>query len=342
MKVLTIARIGTGILVGMASGAGSAAAESAPTPAVLAVMTVTGPVPIEDLGLVLAHEHVMSTFGAEPAAMPQYDDAAVMTVVSPSLIALREAGVGAVVEATAAYFGRDPRLLRQISERTGVKLITNTGYYGAANGRYLPPDLLSLSPDAIAARWNAEATEGIGGTGIRPGFIKLGVNAGPLSEADRLLLRAAARTHRATGLSIAVHTGANRGAATEQLDLLAAEGVRPDAWVWVHAHQAPDAADLVAAARRGAWVSVDGWNAATAARSLELLRELRAAGLLHRVLLSHDGNLHPAPGARPRPLDWLLREGRAAFTAAGFSPAEWRLLTTENPAAAYAIRVRTL
>ena len=303
-------------------------------------MTVTGPVAVGDLGLVLAHEHVMSTFGAEPAATPRYDDAAVIAAVAPSLLALREAGVGAIIEATAAYFGRDPRLLKQISERTGVRLITNTGYYGAANGRYLPPDLFSLPPEAIAARWIAEASEGIAGTGIRPGFLKLGINAGPLNEADRLLLRAAARTHRATGLTIAVHTGANHEAAADQLDLLAAEGVRPDAWVWVHAHQAPDSAALIAAARRGAWISFDGWNAANAARSLEILRELRTANLLHRVLLSHDGNLHPTPGARPRPLDWLLREGRAALTTAGFTPDDWRQLTVDNPAAAYAVRIR--
>lgn len=303
-------------------------------------MTVTGPVAISELGLVLAHEHVMSTFGAEPAATPGYDEAAVIAAVSPSLISLREAGVGAIIEATAAFFGRDPRLLRQISERTGVRLVTNTGYYGAANGRYLPPDLLSLAPEAIAARWIGEATGGIADTGIRPGFLKLGINAGPLNDADRLLLRAAALAHRATGLTIAVHTGANHEAAAAQLDLLAAEGVRPDAWVWVHAHQAPDAAALLAAARRGAWVSVDGWNAANAARCLEILRELRAANLLHRVLLSHDGNLHPAPGARPRSLDWLLREGRAALSAAGFTAEDWRQLTVHNPAAAYAIRIR--
>ena len=51
----------------------------------------------------------------------------------------------------------------------------------------------------------------------------------------------------------------------------------------------------------------------------------------HRGLLSHDGNLHPAPGARPRSFDWLLREGRAALSAAGFTPADWRLMTVDRP-----------
>jgi phosphotriesterase-related protein len=288
----------------------------------------------------LAHEHVMSTFGAEPAARAHYDDAAVLAAVSPPLQALRELGVGTIIDATAAYFGRDPRLLRTISEKTGVHLVTNTGYYGAANGRYLPADIATLSPPDVAARWIAEWRDGIGDTGIRPGYLKLGVNPGPLRDVDRLLLAAAARTHLATGLTIAVHTGANPESAAEQMDLLSAEGVSPEAWVWIHAHQVLPATPLIEAARKGAWISLDGWNPATASRDIETLRQLKEAGQLHRVLLSHDGNLHPANGARPRPIDWLLREGQARLKAAGFTDDDWRQMTTVNAAAAYAVRIR--
>lgn len=308
--------------------------------AALSVMTVRGPVPVAEIGTMLAHEHVMSTFGAEPAAQANYDNAAVLAAVSPPLQALRTLGVGTIIDATAVYFGRDPRLLRAISEQNGVHLVTNTGYYGAANGRYLPTDLVTLNPPDVAARWIAEWNNGIGDTGIRPGYLKLGVNAGPLREVDRLLIAAAARTHLATGLTIAVHTGANPEAAAEQMALLTAEGVSLEAWVWIHAHQVLPAKPLIEAARRGAWISLDGWNPATASRDLETLRQLKEAGLLHRVLLSHDGNLYPANGARPRPIDWLLREGHARLKAAGFTDDEWRQMTIDNPAAAYAFRIR--
>ena len=56
----------------------------------LNVMTVRGPVPAEELGTMLAHEHVMSTFGAEPSARARYDQAAVLAAVGPPLQALRE------------------------------------------------------------------------------------------------------------------------------------------------------------------------------------------------------------------------------------------------------------
>ncbi|HRE82804.1 MAG TPA: hypothetical protein PLN52_17295, partial [Opitutaceae bacterium] len=161
-----------------------------------------------------------------------------------------------------------------------------------------------------------------------------------LSDANRKLLEAAAQTHLQTGLAIAVHTGANTAAASEQLAILEKVGVMPSAWIWIHAHQVNEPEVLVAFAQRGAWISLDSWNAALAAKNLEALRQLKAADLLHRVLLSHDGNLFPAPGAKARPIDWLLREGRAVLTKAGFTDDEWQQLTTRNPALAYAISVK--
>ena len=119
------------------------------------LMTVTGPVEASQLGVVLSHEHIMSTFGAEPAVTPNYDEAAVLAAVVPALETLRSAGVGTIIEGTAAYFGRDPRLLRRIAGQTGMHVVTNTGYYGAANGRYLPPELASLTVEELAARWTA-------------------------------------------------------------------------------------------------------------------------------------------------------------------------------------------
>ncbi|HRE82803.1 MAG TPA: hypothetical protein PLN52_17290, partial [Opitutaceae bacterium] len=139
------------------------------------IMTVRGPISASELGLTLSHEHIMSIFGAEPTPTPSYDESAVLPTVVPTLNTLRELGLRAVVDGTAQYFGREPLLLRKIAEASDVHLITNTGYYGAAKGRYLPPDLDVLTAEQVSERWIAEWKNGIGDTGIRPGFIKLGV-----------------------------------------------------------------------------------------------------------------------------------------------------------------------
>ena len=52
---------------------------------------------------------------------------------------------------------------------------------------------------------------------MRPGFIKTGVDPGPLSPIDRKLIEAAVICHGQTGLRIHCHTGDGRAA----MDILA-------------------------------------------------------------------------------------------------------------------------
>ena len=98
---------------------------------------------------------------------------------------------------------------------------------------------------------------GIEGTGIRPGFLKIGVDKGRLSEIDRKLIVAAARCHGQTGLRICVHTG-DGAAALDILDTLKEEGVSPEAYVWIHAQSETDRSIHVRAAEAGAWLEFDG------------------------------------------------------------------------------------
>src|SRR5207302_7308011 len=98
---------------------------------------------------------------------------------------------------TPAFIGRDPRVLAELSRRTGIHVLTNTGYYGAANDKFVPPHAFAESAEVLAARWIAEWHDGIDGTGVRPGFVKIGVDpaAGEpprLSGIDAKLGRAAA------------------------------------------------------------------------------------------------------------------------------------------------------
>lgn len=306
-------------------------------------MTVRGPVPASALGMILPHEHVFSMFGEEPAEHYQYDRDRLFAAVVPYLKSLRDLGCTAIIDGTTAWFGRDPLLLREISNRTGIDILTNTGYYGAANDRYVPQSALSESADQIAARWISEWTDGIAGTGIKPGFIKLGVDPAPLSAIDRKLIVAAARTHRLTGLTLAVHTGDTPGAFREQLAILRTESVAPQALVWIHANQCPDDAALLGAAAAGAWISLDGLAANSLDRHLALCQMMKAAGRLSQVLLSHDGNTFRANGKRDmKPYSTLFTDFIPRLRATGFEQNEIRALTMGNPAAAYAISMRYL
>src|SRR5678815_4745101 len=97
---------------------------------------------------------------------------------------------------TPNYIGRDVRLLKRLAGATGLNILTNTGYYGAAGNKFLPRHAYTESAEQLSERWVSEWREGIDGSGVRPGFIKLGVGSGKLPELHARLLRAAARVHR--------------------------------------------------------------------------------------------------------------------------------------------------
>ena len=314
---------------------------AAPLAAAPAVMTVRGPVDPSKLGVMLVHEHLFSNFGEEPAEPPVYDREALLAAVVPYAESVKKLGCGAVADGTTAWFGRDPLLLRTISVRSGLHILTNTGLYGAANDRYVPRRAVEQPARAIAQEWIREAEQGIRETGIRPGFIKIGVDAGPLSEIDAKLVRAGAMAHRSTGLTMTVHTGDNAESAERQLRILAEEGVAPSAWVWIHANQCKDDAAIAEMARRGAWVSLDGLDRKTLDRHVELVLALKKAGYLRQVLLSHDGNSFRAGGKSPmREWSMLFTDLLPALRKSGIRDEEVRLLTVENPRRAYTIEKR--
>ena len=307
------------------------------------IMTVMGPAAPETLGFTLTHEHVLVDFiGADLISPDRYDPDEVAAVVLPYLRQARELGCQTLVECTPAYLGRDAALLRRLSRASGLAIITNTGYYGAADDKYLPTHAYQETAHQLAARWVREWREGIEGTGVRPGFIKTGVDKGSLSAIDAKLVRAAALTHLKTGLTIASHTGFAIPA-REQLAILADEGVHPSAWIWVHAQNEPDTENHAWGAWQGAWLSFDGISPESLERHLSRVVDMKRLGLLHRVLLSHDAGWYlpgELGGGAFRPYDTLFTEFIPALREAGFTPDEIRQLTVTNPQRAFQVRIR--
>ena len=303
------------------------------------IMTVNGPIDPHQAGLVLPHEHVMSTFGETPARYPYYNQEKLLAAVIPYLQRIGEYGCQTLVDCTATHFGRHPELLREISKQSGLHILTNTGYYGAADDRYIPLGAYDEDENQIAARWRREWVYGIDDTGVRPGFIKTAVDDGPLSKIDRKLIQAAARAHLQNGLAIQTHVGDNWAVVQDIFEILKAEGVHPSAWIWTHAHSVQETDPLEQAAQQGAWLSLDGINAENGAHIRSLLIYLKERGYLPQVLLSHDGDSYFDGGAF-RPYHYLFTDFRPQLEAAGFTQDEIQLLTVVNPQRAFTLGVR--
>ena len=309
------------------------------------IMTVNGPIAAKKMGTTLIHEHFLVDFiGAAATHAGRWNREAVIKKVLPYLQEAKNAGVTTIFDCTPAFLGRDVLLLQQLSAQSGLHLITNTGYYGAVNNKYLPSWAFTESAEQLAQRWISEAKNGIEGSGIKPGFIKISVDVKePLSELHQKLVQAAALTHLQTGLTICSHTGLASGA-FQQLEILKSYGVHPSAFVWVHAQAEKDVSNYLRAAQQGAWISLDGlgwggWD--DYADKLDFLKE---KDLLRRVLISHDAGWYKPdePGASFQGFTDIFRELFPRLQAKGFSQKEFDQLLVRNPSAAMQIRIRKL
>jgi phosphotriesterase-related protein len=305
------------------------------------IMTVNGPVGPSALGFTLVHEHIMVDFiGAEKTGKHRYKADEVYKRALPFLQDIQKRGCKTFVDCTPAYVGRDAQILHRLATATGLNIITTTGYYGAGNEKFLPKHVFTESAEQIAARWIAEWKNGI--DGIKPGFIKCGVDNGPLTPAQRKIIEAAAITHLETGLTIGVHTG-NGKAAMEEMDILQSKGVSPKAWIWIHAQNESDHSLHMESVKKGAWLSFDGVNAVAIDKYVAIVKQMKKAGSLQQVLVSQDSGWYrigEPNGGEFNNYNCIFEKFLPALKENGITQEEIDLLFITNPANALAVRVR--
>lgn len=307
------------------------------------VMTVLGPVPARSMGFTLTHEHVLADFiGAEKHTKSRYDANEVYARALPFLTEIKNKGCSTFIDCTPAYLGRDVKLLQRIAQATGLHIMTTTGYYGAVKELFLPKHAYTETAQQLAARWIEEWKNGIEGTGIKPGLIKTSVDQAPLTAVQRKLIGAAALTHLATGLTIAIHTEGG-AAADEQLMILNSYGVSPSARIWVHAQKEENKEDHIRTAKAGGWVSFDEVRPETLEQNLLRLQYMKQEKLLHRVLVSQDSGWYHVGEPQGGVFDsysCILDKFIPLLRQNNFTEEEIDLLFKKNPAEAFIIRVR--
>ncbi|MDB5121603.1 MAG: phosphotriesterase [Sphingobacteriales bacterium] len=309
------------------------------------IMTVNGPLKPSDIHFTLTHEHVLADFiGAEKYSKDRYKAEEVFNTALPFLQDVKKLGCSTFVDCSPAYLGRDVLLLKRLSTASGLNMITNTGYYGAVGEKFLPKHAYSETAQQIAARWIAEWKFGIEGTGIKPGFIKTSVDKAPLTTTQRKIIDAAALTHLATGLTVAIHTG-NGEAALEHLEILKARGVSPSARIWVHAQSETDTTYHINAAKAESWVSFDGVNPDTIKKNMDYLQILKNANLLDSVLVSQDSgwyNVGEPKGGNYKNYNCIFNDFIPAMKQNGFTQKEIDSIFINNAAKALTIKIRKL
>jgi phosphotriesterase-related protein len=260
------------------------------------VQTVSGPVPVESLGLTLTHEHiVLLDSETEVNRLGRWRDEVEIPAATESLRLTKAAGVDTLVDLTAIGQGRNVARVARIAAGTGLNVLVATGIYAfdrmpkffSARG----PGSTNGGPEPIEAFFVREITDGIAGTGIKAAVIKCATDVQGLTEDVEKILRAAARAHRATGVPISTHTDAGTCRGRDQQRVFREEGVDLARVVIGHCGDSTDLGYLSELLDEGSYVGMDrfGYDVRLAPEQrLQTVTDLVRRGYADRLLLSHD------------------------------------------------------
>ena len=301
------------------------------------LMTVTGSIPVDALGMILPHEHVVTDL--RPPDTPGFGEvveAEVVAAMTPYIEAARQAGVTALIECTPAGVGRNVRALRALSRATSFPIVASAGTY---RDQLIPEWIRVLSDQEMDCWLRGELTVGIDGSDVLGGLIKLAVTDTGITPLEERVLRAAGRVGAELGVTVASHTVGGR-LAVQEAELLAAEGLPAERFVWVHAQTEPDMGYHRALAQRGCYLEYDGIGEGSDPDAY--IRRIRGAfgwGLGSRVLLSQDAGWYrpgEPSGGEKASYDFLPRAFLPLLVENGFTESDIRLLTEENVKRAFA------
>jgi phosphotriesterase-related protein len=307
------------------------------------VSTVLGPVDTAELGFTLSHEHVGTNAAGLRHTYPEFIDRD--GIIEQSVAAMKEAyaeGVRTIVDVSTFDLGRDVRMIEEVSRMSGVQIIVATGNHLA-----VPRPFGDVSPDVIAPLYVREIEEGIEGTGIRAGIIKVASDRGGITPPQEVILRAAARAHNQTGTPISTHTWSPDRVGEQQVRILEEEGVDLSRVYIGHSNDDTDMDYLLGLLNRGAWLGLDRYPGGRVAgtpdweKRTEIAYKLIEAGFCHRIMLSHDYSVPKARlgaavqeerrRANPDGYNFILRRVLPRLKELGASDQDIHQITVENP-----------
>ena len=205
-------------------------------------MTVTGPLPTDEMGVTDAHDHLY--LRSPLLAGDEIDDPeAVVEEVRDGA----RSGLSTIVELTPIGLGRRPDVLRRVSAATGVHIIGATGYHRdahypaghwvleASDAELLSPMTTDLTLGMHPTDWSDPASPL---DPARAGVIKVGASFGEITANERRRLSCAATAAKEAGVAIVIHAEAAT-CGEDIADQLQGEGVPAPAIILAHMDRDP-------------------------------------------------------------------------------------------------------
>jgi phosphotriesterase-related protein len=240
--------------------------------------------------------------------------------------------------------GRDINLIRRVSEKTGINIIAATGNHLA-----VPRPFAEASPDEITPLYVREIEIGIEDTSIKAGVIKVASDRGGVTEAQEIILRAAARAQMITGVPISTHTWSPDKVGLQQISILKEEGVDLNRVYIGHSNDDTDLDYLHELLDSGVWVGLDRYPGGRVPGTpdwlerTDIARTLIEEGYASRLILSHDYSVPKARHslkiqeerrqANPDGYNFISRKVLPRLIELGVSQSDITTITVENPKA---------
>lgn len=203
-------------------------------------LTVTGPVEPESLGKVMMHEHLHSDsfdYDRNELVTEEKPDEerrqVLLNEAAPYLKQCTEHGCFGFVDPTPPPWRAWPTVYPEVSRAANMHIVLCTGFYREIElGLYWAkkpewqvwPYVREASVEQLGEMCTREIVDGIHGTPVRAGAIKLGTSRPEMTETEEKSFRAAAIAQKATGVHITTHC-TSKVAAFSQMLLLDEEGV---------------------------------------------------------------------------------------------------------------------
>jgi phosphotriesterase-related protein len=273
------------------------------------VPTVQGVIDADDLGLVLAHEHVRFRDEAVATQWPEnYDEDLELDAALVAVGAAKLKGVRTIVDPTAMFGGRDVRFMKRVADQTGMQIVACTGIYSYD---YLPHYFENRDVNEMADHFISDIEGGIQGTDVKAGFLKCAADAAGVTENVEKIHRAVARASVQTGAPIMAHSMPAMGTGPRQVEIFEQEGVDLARVQIAHCGDTEDLDYIEALLARGVYAGLDRYglemylpmdrrNATTA----ELLRR----GHAEQLIISQDFCAT---------IDWFPPEAAEEFETSG-------------------------
>jgi phosphotriesterase-related protein len=272
--------------------------------------TTAGLLDERQVGDVLAHHHMFVELGAvPPVAYKTADREQARSLLEPWLRDAKALGIGVFVEMTPEGVGRRPDIVKYVADKAGMPTMLVTGIYREP---FMPDWVYDASVGQIADFMLKELKVGVGDTGVPAGIIKLSQNATGMTLTERKILQAACIASRKTGAAIASHITAGP-TALSVMDALEGFGcpLSKTRFIWVHSMLTAASAGatlegnrtghdagmdyLMAAVKRGAYVSLDGigsayWSDYYGGYDVNIawIKQLVKAGYQNKIIIGAD------------------------------------------------------